>query len=172
MSCKGGKMTVRTFAIALLLATISNVALGQTIKRIEILEFGIYSLDKEKRLSSQTTASGFRNEVSNEKLITATDTVPAHLGVNFGFRFRIIGKKGTTVTLKKVTLIPQPGIQNPKTGETRVRSELSLEKTIGEKYYSGYGFDSPWEIVPGIWTIEFWDGDRKLAAQSFNVVKQ
>jgi hypothetical protein len=156
----------------MLLAIISNAALGQTIKRIEIIDFGIYSLDKGERLSSPNTATGFRNVVSNEKLISATDTVPARLGVNFGFRFRIVGKKGTTVTLKKVTLIPQPGIQNPKTGDTKVRSELSLEKTIGDKDFTSYGFDNPWEIVPGIWTIEFWDGDRKLASQSFNIVKQ
>jgi hypothetical protein len=165
-------MTVRTFSIAILLAMISSAAISQTIKRVEIIEFGIYSLDDKDRISAPNTATGYRREVGNEKLITATDTVPARLGVNFGFRFRIIGKKGATVTLKKVTLIPQPGIQNPKTGDTKVRSEVSLEKTIGDKEYSGYGFDSAWEIVPGIWTIEFWDGDRKLASQSFNVVKQ
>jgi hypothetical protein len=37
---------------------------------------------------------------------------------------------------------------------------------------AGYQFGHDWEIVPGTWTIELWDGDRKLASQSFQVVKR
>jgi hypothetical protein len=164
-------MFVRGFAIATLLAFISNAAIGQTIKRIEITEFGIYSLDQGERISAPNTPAGFRRDVDNIKLISATDTVPARLGVHFGFRYRIVGEKGATFTLKKVTLIPQPGIQNPNTGETKLRGETSLASGVGGILYSGYTFSYPWEIVPGVWTIEFWDGDRKLASQSFNVAK-
>ena len=28
-----------------------------------------------------------------------------------------------------------------------------------------------WEGVPGVWTFEFWDKDRKLAAQSFTLAR-
>ena len=75
------------------------------------------------------------------------------------------------MTLEKVTLIPQPGIQNPNTGETKLRSESSFPTDAGAIHYAGYTFTYPWEIVPGVWTMELWDGDRKLASQSFNVVK-
>jgi Domain of unknown function (DUF3859) len=164
-------MTIRAITMAILLSMFSSAAIGQTIKRVEIVEFGIYSVKVEKSVSAVGAASGYRNELSNERLVTATDTMPARLGVNFGFRYQIIGNNGATVTLKKVTLIPQPGIQNPKTGDTKIRGEISFERVVGGKYYTGFGFDDSWEVVPGIWTIELWDGDRKLASQSFNLVK-
>lgn len=47
-----------------------------------------------------------------------------------------------------------------------------MTRTIGrEAGYVDYGFDDPWELVPGTWTIELWHGDRKLATQSFTVVR-
>jgi hypothetical protein len=37
---------------------------------------------------------------------------------------------------------------------------------------TGYGLDQPWELLAGNWIIEFWNGDQKLAEQSFSVTKQ
>ena len=31
--------------------------------------------------------------------------------------------------------------------------------------------DDPWELTTGPWTIELWQGDRKLISQSFTVFK-
>ena len=51
------------------------------------------------------------------------------------------------------------------------RYEVHAETSIGPREIAGYQFGHDWEIVPGTWTIELWDGDRKLASQSFQVVK-
>jgi Domain of unknown function (DUF3859) len=103
-------------------------------------------------------------------LVQATTTIAANQGVIFGFRYSTFGKLGAPVRLKFVTNIPEPGIRNPKTGVTSLRSEYSENVMVGGTEFKGYSFDEPWEIVAGTWTIEIWDGDRKLASQDFNIV--
>ena len=38
-----------------------------------------------------------------------------------------------------------------------------LFATIGAINYRGYVFEQDWELVPGAWTFELWDGQRMLA---------
>ena len=154
----------------LFLTSISGAAGAQSIQRIDITEYGIYRAHVTNEISALGTPTGTVALVNEIKLVQATTTVPARLGVSFGIRFKIVGRKGGSVNLKMVTLIPQPGIRNPKTGNTSVRSEYLRTKKINSVHYSDYSFDSPWEIVAGKWTLEIWDGNRKLASQSFNVV--
>lgn len=33
--------------------------------------------------------------------------------------------------------------------------------------FEGYGLDFDWEVMPGQWTFEVFDGERKLAEKSF-----
>jgi hypothetical protein len=75
------------------------------------------------------------------------------------------------VTIRKITLIPQPGIRNPKTGNTTVRNEYSFKRNIGETAFTNYTLEESWEVAPGTWTFELWAGNRKLASKSFNLVK-
>jgi hypothetical protein len=161
---------MRILISLLLLAALSNAAGAQTVQRIEITEFGIYRSKTTEVVAAPGTATGTEWLVTDIKLVKQTTTVPARLGVEFGFRYKIIGRGGASVRLKKLTLIPQPGIRNPKTGNTSVRSESFLDRKVGTTNYTSYGLDNSWEIVTGTWTIELWDGDRKLASKSFNVV--
>jgi hypothetical protein len=34
-----------------------------------------------------------------------------------------------------------------------------------------YRLTDRWEVVPGVWTLEIWDGDRKLLNQDFLLKK-
>lgn len=142
------------------------------VDRIEILETGIYKTETTKVVSSPGTPTGNVHEVTNIRHVRTTTTIPAQIGTDFGFRYRIVGKpQGARVNLKFITLIPAPGIRNPTTGNTTVRGEYSRERTLGEETTRIYGFDYDWEIVPGSWTLEIWQGDRKLASRAFTVVK-
>ena len=76
-----------------------------------------------------------------------------------------------TVKLVSVTQYPAPGLKNPKSDSNQTRGEHSLFATIGQINYRGYVFEHDWEMVPGAWTLELWDGKRKLASQTFDVVK-
>jgi hypothetical protein len=62
-------------------------------------------------------------------------------------------------------------MRNPKTGDTTMMEAHSDEEKIGAVAYNGYTFDEDWELVPGTWIFEVWEGDRKLASQSFDVIR-
>jgi hypothetical protein len=145
---------------------------AQALQRVDIEEIGIYTASTDKIQETPGTASGRSQEVSNVQLVKSTTTVLARLGAKFGFRFQLVGHNGEFVNLQRVTRVPSPGIYNPETGGVTLTSVSSLERKVGGTYYAGYGLDDEWEIVPGTWTLELWDGDRKLASQSFNVVKE
>jgi hypothetical protein len=140
------------------------------IERVDVMEAGIYSIVREGSAVAPGTAIGVVHDVK-ETLVEKTTRIEARLGAHFGFRYLIVGKPKTgTANLKFIGIYPQ-GITNPKTGNTTVRSEFSAAKPFGEKLYRGYTLDNDWEIVTGTWTFEIWDGDRKLASQSFELVK-
>ena len=54
---------------------------------------------------------------------------------------------------------------------TRPREGSPYPRT-GYNSYSDYSFDVPEDLVPGLWTFELWDENRKLIEQKFTVVKQ
>jgi hypothetical protein len=45
------------------------------------------------------------------------------------------------------------------------------EHQVGEELYRLYRLTNGWEVVPGIWTLEIWDGERKLLTQDFLLKK-
>jgi|SRR5215475_1447825 len=162
---------MRALISFVLFVGISSAASAQAIQRIEIADPGIYgaagmmNTRKEPGSTAGTVSVG-----TVPALVEATTTIPATVGVKFGFRFRAFGSAGGLVRLKYVTLVPQPGIRDPKTGMTKTRGEYLEPVMIGGMEFMGFRFDQSWEIALGTWTFELWDGDRKLASQSFDIV--
>jgi hypothetical protein len=142
------------------------------VEDIQIVDIGIYDAEVKTRVEDPSLVSGGRRLVSNIKFVGKTDRVPGRLGVQFGYRYKIIGEPaGATVPLKFVLRYPEPGLKNPKNGATRLVDEFTQDRTIGDIHARGYGFDSAWEIVSGVWTFEVWYQDRMLKDQKFTVVK-
>lgn len=161
-----------TIAAALLLvaAAGSRVTCAQAIKKIDVIDFGIYRGKHIKQEDAPHTPAGVLGYVANLELVEKTAMIPALREGRFGLEFKIIGQTGATVRLKFIILIPQPGIQNGDTGNKLIRAEYFRDLVVGEVGYMGYKFDYPWEIVLGNWIFEIWDGDRRLALQSFNII--
>ncbi len=68
-------------------------------------------------------------------------------------------------------MLPNPGfLESGKPPLKRI--DRTDNGVIGDTTYVSYGFDDPWELVPGPWILEIWSGDRKLTSQTFTVVKQ
>ena len=96
----------------------------------------------------------------------------ARVGIGFGVRFRSIGERnGERAMLRSVWKIPEPGIVNPTSHDTYRQSVADFSTTIGTNHWRGYAFDASWEVVPGTWTLEIWQGDRKLLEKSFEIKK-
>lgn len=144
---------------------------AESVERIDVTEVGIYTVDTEQIVHAPQSTTGIAQRVSASSVrrAKASTTVPGRIGVRFGFRYRIIGD-GQSVTLRRIVHIPEPGVHNPEKAII-LTSEVHAETAIGPLEIAGYQFGHDWEIVPGSWTIELWDGDRKLASQSFQVVK-
>ncbi len=160
-------------ALLLLAAWLGEAsAQGGKVDRIEIVETGIYRAETALIEHAPATATGQRNILSDTRLIYSTTSIEAKLGVHFGMRYRVVGRPNqATVKLTSVTQYPGAGLKKPGTETLQTRGEHALFATIGAVNYRGYVFEHDWELVPGTWTFELWDGKRKLASQTFNVVK-
>jgi hypothetical protein len=155
----------------LLLSAFAAGNVSAQAPRIEIVDYGLYTASVVR---AERDAKGLlQNTVGNLAHMQTTRTVPARLGVRFGFRFVVAGAPaGTKVTLRKITHFPPEGLRSPASKEPLARTESTITRTIGgQPGYTGYGFDDPWELVPGPWKIELWVGDRMLASESFTVIK-
>ncbi len=154
------------FIIALPFTTTSFAA---EVFGIEIVDYGIYTAETTKRVGEGITGKGLHVSKSFH-FIHRTTKIPATLNLRFGLSYIIKGRPaGQTIELKQVTLFPISGLKNPKTQKVLHLSERVFSKAIGEKYGAGYKFDEQWEAVPGIWVMQLWHGDRKLAEKTFNV---
>lgn len=143
------------------------------VDRVEVVEYGLYTADVDSAVLAPGTPAGARTEVSDVKHAATTRTVPAQLGVRFGFRFILVGSpSGVTVPLHMVTIFPKPGLSAHRGVRPQSRSEYDKPITIGARSYRDYGFDQRWEIVPGVWTFQIWYQGRRLAEQKFTVAKQ
>ena len=157
------------FALVLLLA--STVAAGaQTVDRVKIVEFGVFTRDVIETVPTPGVATGNLTTAKDFKLQQKSDVIVARLGTSFGIRFQTIGvPRGKGVKLTWVTRFPAEGLKDPKNGVFQ-HNEFTRVHTIGEDSHRMYSFDYPWEMVPGEWSFEFWDGPKKVGEKRFRVI--
>ena len=164
---------MRTVFLLFLLAVCSiNPAASQSprVDRIEVTEFGIYDLKTVRKTTVSGTATG-SYLVTEGKLTESTTTIPARPGISFGYSYRIIGTPANgQVKLKDVNIVPAPGLRNPRTGETIFREEVDVVKSVRGIHRSDYTL-SETSLLPGTWTFQLWIGNRKMAEQTFLLVK-
>jgi uncharacterized protein DUF3859 len=94
----------------------------------------------------------------------------ARLGLRFGFRFTLANvPDGATIDL--MTVVTHPPIRN-KNGETETHYELitTIPVTKGSAMsVTGYSFDRPEEMTPGVWTFTHSFHGKTLVTQSFTI---
>lgn len=163
--------TVRMLLAALaLLVAGAAAARAQTASRIDIVDYGIYAVDRERHGRNEDGIG--LSTVRNARLAVTTATIPAQLGVTFGFHYKVVGRDtGEVVELRKVTKFPPGGLRTPK-GEVVRETERTLRNKIGETRFTSYALVDNFELAPGPWTIEIWQGSVRLASQTFTLVKQ
>jgi Domain of unknown function (DUF3859) len=160
---------MKFLAIALLVLFASYPASAQVqVKNVEVLDYGIFTIEAK---SSRRDSQGINeNLATNVRLAKGTTTVPAEQGVEFGIRYKIDGAPvGTAVSLRELTIFPSPGLRPPTASQPVHISRTTTTPKIGDVSYTGYRLDDPWELLPGVWVIQLWYGDRKVAQQNFTV---
>ena len=147
-------------SVFVILALSAGFARAQsvTVQGAEILDYGLYAVDPAALGSPHLTAT--------------THAVPLRPGVMFGFQYRVTGAPaGGQVQIKEVVLFPPGGLRLPGKPPIPLESDEATVK-IGDTLPLTWKFDNPWELVPGLWTLQVWSGDRKLVEQSFTATAQ
>jgi Domain of unknown function (DUF3859) len=168
LSFRGDQMKFLAIVSLVLFASYPAIAQVQ-VTNVEVLDYGIYTVDvKTSRRDSQGINE---NLTTSARLAKATTTVPAERGVEFGIRYKIDGAPvGTVVSLRELTIFPAPGMRPPSASQPVHISRTTTTPRIGDVSYTGYRLDDPWELLPGVWVIQLWYGDRKVAQQNFTVI--
>jgi hypothetical protein len=149
-------------------ATPAEVVENPVIERIEVLDFGVYAANRGDCPRDERGIQ--RCEIAEIQHVTTTTTIPAELGLLFGVRYRVVGAPvGATAQLRRVWTPPAPGLRSPTIAEPIDRIERPFSVPIGEPKLASYRFDDEWELVPGLWRVELWDGERLLLSSEFTV---
>jgi len=166
---------IGTLALAGMVPVIGAAAHAQDMRvdRLEIVESGFYDSTTATVTGTTPSAGTVTGTVQQLRDVTLASEPPAtgaRVGVGFGVRFRSFGARdGERAMLRSVWTIPSPGIVNPGNGNTFQQSVAEFATTIGATHLRGYSFAEPWEVVPGTWTLEIWQADRKLLEKSFEI---
>jgi hypothetical protein len=138
----------------------------------QVLWAGTYSAQIVGTVDQPATAMGKTNKLGSIRKLETTTTIRAKLGVSFGFEYALLGEPaGGQAPIEIVVILPDPGFLNPADGKrTRRERWRPSPSTLGGATIVGYQFEKDWEIIPGRWTFQIWQSDRKLGEQSFCVV--
>ena len=158
--------------ISMLFMAVGTCTADAQVAGIEVVDRGIYTIETGSETKDPNTPTGTITAVKDVKNVELTTTIPARLGIEFGFQYIVVGEPaGAEVTLDIVNIYPEQGLPTPGSTEHLFRSEYSRTKKIGEIEYLGYGFENAWEVVPGNWTFQIWYDGRQMMEQSFTVTE-
>jgi hypothetical protein len=167
------KQTLRILSIVLICLVAPTRADEPKAKpRGEVVEFGTFELaGPQITIPNAQTLDGAERNAPVARFTRQTDKVPAEIGVQFGFRFKLTNMPAAgTIDLK--TIVKHPPIKNAQ-GVVQREYALTTMLPITDGHVSevtGYSLDRPEELVLGVWTFEHWYRDEKLVSQSFTVV--
>jgi hypothetical protein len=146
-----------------------------TIDGVTVTNAGTYTGQSASRpaRAGQVSPTGTVGTALDWRFVSSGQEVVGKIGTQFGIEFRIDGSPaGNAVTLHLVLTFPPHGIRNPNTGDMMHAANIAFPNMkIGALCVLGYGFDSAWEIVPGVWTEQIWYQDHMLAERTFTVSK-
>ncbi|MDR3526546.1 MAG: DUF3859 domain-containing protein [Rhizomicrobium sp.] len=165
------KNIVTVIALGALLTGCASVREREHVAHVDVLNYGIYSAKVTSNSPAPTVAIGKFDWASNARIVKATSTIDAKLGLRFGFDFQPTGEPdGSMITVTVVTIFPAPGLKNGDTAAKFAREAYKLDVPIGEPTTYFYTFEKDWEIVCGRWQFQVWYNGNKFAQQNFDVV--
>ena len=152
----------------LFLAIISQVEslfMHYDVKYGVITNYGIFEIPST-RIENGTEKILYKQRILKKN----TNEIPAKIGTRFGFNYVIAGEPdGEDVSLKKIIKYPKPGlIFNNK---TIMEDTFNIDVKLNEINYSGFIFEYKEELIPGIWTIEYFHKERRILQKEFDVKK-
>jgi len=150
-------------------AQASRVQQTGGVDRIDVTDYGIYTAEKSEVATKGKNSRHYT--VENVAIVAMTDTVQALPNVKFGLRYRIIGDPlDARVTVKIVVKYPPQGVLSPKEAVLHDFTYTVTDHIGGMYSFAGYSADEPWELVPGVWTLQLWVADKMYVEKAFTMV--
>jgi len=136
-----------------------------------------YILNKREnvlKIQSKENPGQYREINYSEPYTYNTNVVPLIKGVDFGFRFEIVGLSAADP--KELWFdIKHPEMRKPdgdiSSGYSGTRY-LEYDQNWGYYYDWSYSLSDDFEIVPGIWKIEVYYQNKLMLNKTFNVVRE
>jgi hypothetical protein len=138
----------------------------QTFRFIPV-SYGIGESKVSETVDDSESVTGHHNYISDFRVDTRTDTIPAQLGTEFGIRFTLKSNMDRFITLRKVWTFPHP-INNGHKQFSTIQSDLEI--TPNDPMFSSYLFEKDYELVKGKWTLCFYYQDQLLYRKVFVVI--
>lgn len=113
----------------------------------------------------QEHSLGQGHEVGYSRFINHDDHVPAQLCRSFGFVAWLAGSSVDEIPARILMRSTHPMLTRPD-GVSSNQDTLMLRVSDGV-VRTAYGFDDPWEAVPGNWTFELISDGEVLASKTF-----
>ncbi len=138
------------------------------ITRADVLSAGVLTRIPE---SARSETADFCPD-THRQVGLVTTYVKAELLNEFGYEFVLLpagGNAGRAVTAPVNVRVRHPSIRNPVTGQVEQERTTLTVACLGKRSYAGWQFDTEWELVDGVWTIDLMYQGQVLATRSFTV---
>jgi hypothetical protein len=153
-----------TILAACILPLCAHAQFSNTIAGAKITQVGIF---KARAVNQASVQSGWKADgADNVSWVQSTTNIPARVGIQFGFRYNIIGSPTNTPLALQVVHV-QPQFRDPKTGATSITNTTDIQSRIGQSYLL-YTLENA-DLIPGKWRFELFHEGKKLCEQGFMV---
>lgn len=121
----------------------------------------------DRLIPPDATSDEYRN-----RIVLESNTVRARLKTRFGlaFSFRTPDLPYQQIPYRYVWTLPGTGVENPRTGKRTMIEEGTSMSETNLSSLLGYSFDEEWELVGGVYTLEIWSNEVRVARENFNVI--
>ncbi len=158
--------------LLILVLSIAQAMRGEVVIRAaELTAFGVFE-EYGKRFERGYSKSGpGTDSLKYVRFVDYNDMIPGELGISFGIQYVIHSSpRGKPFRVTGVITYPGDGLVTP-TGAVYKDSEEDMEIRLGEKNFYGFGFDEPWEIIPGEWLFQIKHKETVLAQKTLIVLE-
>ncbi|MCZ6501263.1 MAG: DUF3859 domain-containing protein [Gammaproteobacteria bacterium] len=141
------------------------------VRAAEITAFGVFEGYGKKFERGYTSTGPGTDSLDYVRFVDFTNEIPGKVGISFGIQYVIHSRpKGALIEVIGIIVYPGEGLISPQ-GDVYNRSQETMSVKLGEKNFYGFGFDRPWEIVPGEWEFQIRHNDAVLAHKTLTVLE-
>ncbi len=142
----------------------------------KVLNYGIFEFRGTVHpVKTPGTPSGFSRPLGDvPTLLTATNRIPARIGIRFGMFYEINNLPLTNGELTVTIVYRHPPMTSP---DGTVSSQFNVSGMVRVNdssvfNWTGFTFDHLYELLPGRWQIEVKFGAKTICEQEFFVFKE